>query len=235
MPASGAISASRRRIARKRRPLRPRCGAWPCVDSAGDPSGHRLEPCGAGGAARRHRRADGAGGLARQGVGVRAARRRRVRARRRAGLQGAARVAPAAEPAAVARAGPLGVLAAALVAATLASGWAWASGATPRAVGYNLLNLHVVLGVVLALGVLAHALLRARRPRRADIADRRQFLVAAAIAGGRCWRGRSSAPSSARWGGAGRSGASPAPIPRRASPRPRGWPIGRVRWATPTG
>ena len=77
-----------------------------------------------------------------------------------------------------------GVLAAALVAATLASGWAWASGATPRALGYNLLNLHVVLGVVLAVGVLAHALLRARRPRRADVANRRQFLTAAAIAGG---------------------------------------------------
>jgi DMSO/TMAO reductase YedYZ molybdopterin-dependent catalytic subunit len=77
-----------------------------------------------------------------------------------------------------------GVLAAALVTAALASGWAWSSGATPRAARYNLLNLHVVLGAAVALGVLAHALVRARRPHRADVADRRQFLTAAAIAGG---------------------------------------------------
>ena len=68
--------------------------------------------------------------------------------------------------------------------ATLASGWLWSSGAVLRGGGYNLLNLHVVLGVALALGVLGHALLRARRPRRADVTDRRQFLVAAAVAGG---------------------------------------------------
>ena len=42
----------------------------------------------------------------------------------------------------------------------------------------------MVLGVALALGVLGHALLRARRPRRADVTDRRQFLTAAAVAGG---------------------------------------------------
>ena len=71
-----------------------------------------------------------------------------------------------------------------LVAATLASGWAWSSGAVLSGGGYNLLNLHVALGLALALGVLAHALLRARRPRRADVTDRRQFLTAAAVAGG---------------------------------------------------
>ena len=77
-----------------------------------------------------------------------------------------------------------GILAAALVAATLASGWGWSSGAVLRGGGYNLLNLHVSLGVALALGVLGHALLRARRPRRADVTDRRQFLTAAVVAGG---------------------------------------------------
>jgi DMSO/TMAO reductase YedYZ molybdopterin-dependent catalytic subunit len=76
-----------------------------------------------------------------------------------------------------------GAIAAALVGATLLSGWLWSSGATPRAAGYNLLNLHVVLGAALAFGVLAHALLRARRPHRRD-ASRRQFLTAAAVAGG---------------------------------------------------
>jgi DMSO/TMAO reductase YedYZ molybdopterin-dependent catalytic subunit len=76
-----------------------------------------------------------------------------------------------------------GAIAAALVGAALLSGWLWSSGATPRAAGYNLLNLHVVLGAALALGVLAHALVRARRPRRRD-ATRRQFLAATAVAGG---------------------------------------------------
>jgi DMSO/TMAO reductase YedYZ molybdopterin-dependent catalytic subunit len=76
-----------------------------------------------------------------------------------------------------------GAVAAGLVVATLVSGWLWSSGGTLRGAGYNLLNLHVALGAVLALAVLAHALLRARRPRRRD-ATRRQFLAAAAIAGG---------------------------------------------------
>jgi DMSO/TMAO reductase YedYZ molybdopterin-dependent catalytic subunit len=97
-----------------------------------------------------------------------------------------------------------GILAAALVAATLASGWLWSSGAVLRGLGYNLLNLHVVLGVALALGVLAHALLRARRPRRADLADRRQFLTAAAVAGGSllAWQLQRPAQRALGWRGA---------------------------------
>jgi DMSO/TMAO reductase YedYZ molybdopterin-dependent catalytic subunit len=75
-----------------------------------------------------------------------------------------------------------GGIAAALVAATLLTGWAWSSGASLRVAGYNPLNLHVLLGAALALGVLAHALVRARRPHRRD-ATRRQFLAAAALAG----------------------------------------------------
>jgi len=98
--------------------------------------------------------AHGAGGFAL--AGVLAFKLRRVR--RRLGRPGIARA---------------GLLALVLVAATLASGWLWSSGAVVRGLGYNLLNLHVVLGLALALGVLGHALLRARRPRRADVTDRR--------------------------------------------------------------
>jgi DMSO/TMAO reductase YedYZ molybdopterin-dependent catalytic subunit len=99
-----------------------------------------------------------------------------------------------------------GVLAAALVVATLGSGWAWASGYTPRGLGYNLLNLHVVLGVALALGVLGHALIRARRPRRADVTDRRQFLTAAAVGAGSllAWQLQRPAQRALGWRGAAR-------------------------------
>jgi DMSO/TMAO reductase YedYZ molybdopterin-dependent catalytic subunit len=71
-----------------------------------------------------------------------------------------------------------GVIALALVALTLLSGWAWSSGARLSGFGYNVLNLHGVAGAVLAIAVLSHALLRAKRPRRRDL-SRRQLLVGA--------------------------------------------------------
>jgi DMSO/TMAO reductase YedYZ molybdopterin-dependent catalytic subunit len=70
-----------------------------------------------------------------------------------------------------------GLLALTLVAGTLFTGWAWSSGARLSGFGYNALNLHGVLGFVLALAVLSHALVRAKRPRRRDL-SRRQLLVA---------------------------------------------------------
>lgn len=69
-----------------------------------------------------------------------------------------------------------GVAALGLVALTLATGWAWSSGVRGGAFGYDALNLHGVLGALLALGVLAHALARARRPRARDL-GRRQLLI----------------------------------------------------------
>jgi hypothetical protein len=71
----------------------------------------------------------------------------------------------------------LGALALALVALTLITGWMWSSGARVAAFGYNALNLHGWVGAVLAPAVLAHALVRARRPARGDL-SRRQLLVA---------------------------------------------------------
>jgi hypothetical protein len=78
----------------------------------------------------------------------------------------------------------VGAIAALLVISTLVSGWAWSSGADIALGGYSLLVWHFAIGSVLALAVLAHALGRARRPRRRDVADRRQFLTAAGIAAG---------------------------------------------------
>jgi Oxidoreductase molybdopterin binding domain len=77
-----------------------------------------------------------------------------------------------------------GLLPLALVAIALASGLAWSSGVRVYPAGTSLLVWHGVLGAGLAVAVLAHALPRARRLRRRDVADRRQFLAAAAIAAG---------------------------------------------------
>jgi DMSO/TMAO reductase YedYZ molybdopterin-dependent catalytic subunit len=123
-----------------------------------------------------------------------------------------------------------GAIAAALVGATLLSGWLWSSGATPAAAGYNLLNFHVVLGAALALGVLAHALARARRPRRRE-ASRRQFLTAAAVAGGSllAWQVQRPVQRALGWRGADRrftgsypSGGFPETSWVADSPRPLG-------------
>jgi DMSO/TMAO reductase YedYZ molybdopterin-dependent catalytic subunit len=64
---------------------------------------------------------------------------------------------------------------------TLASGWAWSSGARAGAFGYGLLNVHDALGAVLAATVLAHALPRARRLRARD-RGRRQLFAEAGVA-----------------------------------------------------
>jgi len=82
------------------------------------------------------------------------------------------------------RATGAGVFALLLVAATLALGLAWSSGVQAHVAGYNLLAVHDALGAVLVLGVLGHATIRAKRPRRRDVAQRRQLLTGAAVAGG---------------------------------------------------
>ena len=75
-----------------------------------------------------------------------------------------------------------GAGAAAFVAVSLVSGWAWSSGAELSFAGYNLLNWHFALGTALTLVVLGHALLRAKPLRRRDLAGRRQFLTVGALA-----------------------------------------------------
>ncbi|HEY3020416.1 MAG TPA: molybdopterin-dependent oxidoreductase [Solirubrobacteraceae bacterium] len=74
-----------------------------------------------------------------------------------------------------------GLLAAAVVALTLVSGIAWSSGADAAPAGFAVLAWHDALGAVLVAAVVAHAAVRAKRPRRRDLADRRQFLIAAGV------------------------------------------------------
>jgi DMSO/TMAO reductase YedYZ molybdopterin-dependent catalytic subunit len=77
-----------------------------------------------------------------------------------------------------------GVLALALVAAVLMSGYVWSSAGKSAFGGFTLLVWHAALGGVLAAGVLGHALIRAKRLRPRDVADRRQFLTTAALTAG---------------------------------------------------
>jgi DMSO/TMAO reductase YedYZ molybdopterin-dependent catalytic subunit len=72
-----------------------------------------------------------------------------------------------------------GLLALAFVGIVLASGLVWATVGSRDLAGSSLLVWHGALGGALAAAVLAHALVRAKRPRRRDVADRRQFLTAA--------------------------------------------------------
>jgi DMSO/TMAO reductase YedYZ molybdopterin-dependent catalytic subunit len=72
-----------------------------------------------------------------------------------------------------------GVMATALVAAALASGWVWSGGGRVSLGGFTLLSWHLVLGWALTAAVAVHAFVRRRRLRVADMADRRQFLTAA--------------------------------------------------------
>ena len=84
-----------------------------------------------------------------------------------------------------------GLLCALLAVAGLASGLLWAAGAGVSIAGYSLLSWHDALGALLAAGVIAHMVLRAKRVRRRDLADRRQFLIGMGIGAGAllAWRG----------------------------------------------
>jgi DMSO/TMAO reductase YedYZ molybdopterin-dependent catalytic subunit len=77
-----------------------------------------------------------------------------------------------------------GLAALLLVAAALGSGYLWALGAAPVVAGYNLLNAHSLLGLLLGAVVLAHTRVRARPLRVVHLRSRRQLLVSAGIAAG---------------------------------------------------
>jgi DMSO/TMAO reductase YedYZ molybdopterin-dependent catalytic subunit len=92
------------------------------------------------------------------------------------------RVAPRLRPGRWDRATVAGALALALVLAALATGVAWAVGLEFGVLGWTGLVVHMALGVVVAVPVLAHLLLRFRPPDRRDL-DRRVALQYVALAG----------------------------------------------------
>jgi hypothetical protein len=83
-----------------------------------------------------------------------------------------------------------GLLATGLVAVALCSGFLWSIGVTPSPGGYSLLAWHEAVGAVLVFAVGAHMVKRAKRLRRRDLADRRQFLALTGAAAGSvlAWR-----------------------------------------------
>ena len=74
-----------------------------------------------------------------------------------------------------------GLVALGLVLVVLASGMLWSTAGRVAFAGYTVLFWHGLLGAVLAVVVLAHARVRAKRPRGRDLTDRRQLLTAAGV------------------------------------------------------
>jgi DMSO/TMAO reductase YedYZ molybdopterin-dependent catalytic subunit len=78
-----------------------------------------------------------------------------------------------------------GLLTTLLVLLALGTGLWWTTGGTLVVAGYNLLNWHIVFGLVLVVGVSAHMIARARPLRKRDVQGRRQLLrLGAIVAGG---------------------------------------------------
>jgi cytochrome b561 len=77
-----------------------------------------------------------------------------------------------------------GAAAALLVVSVLGLGIAWSSGANTALGGFRLLAWHDALGALLVLAVAVHMLWRAKRPRRRDVAGRRELLGHAAVVAG---------------------------------------------------
>lgn len=75
-----------------------------------------------------------------------------------------------------------GVLTTILVLATISSGVWWTTGGTLVVAGYNLLNWHIIFGLLLTLGVSAHMLARAKPIRRRDLREWRSFVRLGALA-----------------------------------------------------
>lgn len=78
----------------------------------------------------------------------------------------------------------IGVATSAAVLLTLASGIAWTSGGNFVVLGYNLLNWHIIFGLLLTAAVSAHMVARARPLAARHLRDRRQLLRLSGIFAG---------------------------------------------------
>jgi DMSO/TMAO reductase YedYZ molybdopterin-dependent catalytic subunit len=80
------------------------------------------------------------------------------------------------------RAHVAGIGASLAIVGCLAAGFLWSQGVAVAPAGYSLLSWHDGLGAILAIAVAIHMVERAKRLRRRDVAGRRQFLAAGALA-----------------------------------------------------
>jgi len=74
-----------------------------------------------------------------------------------------------------------GILALLIVALALVTGIWWVGGGELNFAGFNLLNWHITLGIVLTAAILFHMFARAKRLRKRDITGRRQVLRFSAL------------------------------------------------------
>src|SRR6266581_2402060 len=74
-----------------------------------------------------------------------------------------------------------GLLALLLVTLALVSGIWWVGGGDLYFVGFNLLNWHIILGVVVTAAIVIHMFARAKRLRKRDIVGRRRMLHFSAL------------------------------------------------------
>src|SRR2546421_7316534 len=74
-----------------------------------------------------------------------------------------------------------GLLALLMVTLALVSGIWWVGGGELNVAGFNLLNWHITLGIVLTVAILVHMFARAKRLRKRDISGRRQVLRFSAL------------------------------------------------------
>ena len=79
------------------------------------------------------------------------------------------------------RVGAASAAALTLVVLVLGSGLVWSNLGQAYLAGFSVLAWHAALGGVLAAVVFTHAFARAKRPRRRDLVDRRQFLAAGLV------------------------------------------------------
>jgi hypothetical protein len=99
-----------------------------------------------------------------------------------------------------------GLLATLSVGLTLASGWIWSNGGDISVAGFNLLNWHITLGVLLTLAVALHGRVRGKPLRKHDLLRRRHVLHSLALGTGALasWWAQRPATALLGWRGASR-------------------------------
>ncbi len=97
----------------------------------------------------------------------------------------------------------IGVLATLLAGGSLGSGVVWSFGGDLYIAGFNLLNWHITLSIILSVMVVLHGLARAKPLRFRDVAARRHVLQSIGVTGGAIigWKLQRPAATALQWRG----------------------------------